>query len=161
MWTHSREEVTYTHWAKGAATNHNDHSDCVQMTKDDDFKWRDTDCVFTKAAPICERDIEREEELEGENEDSSEEEDDEDEHEGSSEEEDDEDEHKGSSEEEDDEDEHEGSSEEEDDKDEHEGSSEEEDEEDEHTKKGEEKDHKAGDSLDFNDYNSKYSKAKC
>ena len=153
MWTHSREDVTFTHWAKGAATNHNDHNDCVQMTKDDDFKWRDTDCVFTKAAPICERDIEREEELEGENEDSSEEEDDEDEHEGSSEEEDDDDEH-------------EGSSEEEDDEDEHEGSSEEEDEEDEHTKIAEEKDHKAGESLDFaseyfNDYNSKYSKAKC
>ena len=66
MWTHSREEVTYTQWAKGAATNHNDHSDCVQMTKDDDFKWRDTDCVFTKAAPICERDIEREEKEEEE-----------------------------------------------------------------------------------------------
>ena len=97
MWAHSRDEVAYTHWAKGAATNHNDHNDCVQMTKDDDFKWSDTDCVFTKAAPICERDIEREKELE-------------------------------------------------------------EDEED--TKKGEEKDHKEGESSDFNDYNSKYPKAK-
>ena len=54
-------EVTYTHWAK--ATGVNDHNDCVQMTKGDDFKWSDTDCVFTKAAPICERDVELEEEL--------------------------------------------------------------------------------------------------
>ena len=30
------------------------------MTKEDNFKWSDTDCVFTKAAPICEREIERE-----------------------------------------------------------------------------------------------------
>ena len=65
MWTHSRDEVTFTHWAKGAATNHNDHNDCVRMTKDDDFRWSDTDCVFTKAAPICEREIALEEELEG------------------------------------------------------------------------------------------------
>ena len=68
MWTHSRDEVTYTHWAKGADSNHNDHNDCVRMTKDDDFKWSDTDCVFTKAAPICERDVKLEEELEREKE---------------------------------------------------------------------------------------------
>ena len=35
--------------------------DCVQMTKEGNFKWSDTDCVFTKAAPICEREIEKEE----------------------------------------------------------------------------------------------------
>ena len=52
---HSMAEVTYTHWAK--ATGDNDHYDCVQMTKDNDFKWSDTDCVFTKASPICEKNI--------------------------------------------------------------------------------------------------------
>ena len=27
------------------------------MTKSNGFKWSDTDCVFTKASPICERNI--------------------------------------------------------------------------------------------------------
>ena len=50
----------FTHWALGSDKTKENHFDCVQMTKEDGFKWSDTDCVFTKAAPICEREIERE-----------------------------------------------------------------------------------------------------
>ena len=52
------EEPRFSHWARGAGKSESqNHLDCVQMTKSNGFKWSDTDCVFTKASPICERNI--------------------------------------------------------------------------------------------------------
>jgi len=55
VWIHAREESTYFHWATEPDMSEENHQDCVRMAKKDRFRWSDTDCVFTKAAPICER----------------------------------------------------------------------------------------------------------
>jgi len=68
VWIHSREESTVFHWARETDQTISNHQDCARMRREDDFKWSDTDCVFTKAAPICERNIRREKEEEDEEE---------------------------------------------------------------------------------------------
>ena len=53
-------ELSFNHWSSGAGRGESQNLlDCVRMTQDDGFKWSDTDCVFTKASPICERNIKR------------------------------------------------------------------------------------------------------
>ena len=53
-------ELSFNHWSSGAGRGGSQNLlDCVRMTQDDGFKWSDTDCVFTKASPICERNIKR------------------------------------------------------------------------------------------------------
>jgi len=66
VWIHSREESTVFNWAQATDQTIANHQDCARMRREDGFKWSDTDCVFTKAAPICERNIRREKEEEEE-----------------------------------------------------------------------------------------------
>jgi len=55
VWEHTLTDASYTAWAAGAPRQGTNTADCTVMAREEAFLWRDTDCVTTQAAVICQR----------------------------------------------------------------------------------------------------------
>merc|ERR1712080_480270 len=55
IWQHDIEDVSYTDWAQGPPHHGVNNLDCAVLERGQHYRWRDTDCTNTTAAPICQR----------------------------------------------------------------------------------------------------------
>merc|ERR1712080_299089 len=55
IWQHDIEDVSYTDWAQGSPHHGVNNLDCAVLERGQHYRWRDTDCTNTTAAPICQR----------------------------------------------------------------------------------------------------------
>jgi len=55
IWQHEAENAIYTDWVPGSPSHGVNDADCAVMQQRDEYRWSDTDCTDTRAAPVCQR----------------------------------------------------------------------------------------------------------